>query len=95
MAKPKVDVGNTAKYVKLLSFPKRRAFTLTVCMILTVLFSAWIWVNLQQKNGGHWFILSIPMIFFGLFTNFLPPDEEWSYGPWQDASQKYERNIYD
>lgn len=95
MAKKQVSLGNEARYVKLLYYPKRRMFTLTVCSILTVLFSSWLWANLQQKNGVHWFVISLPMIFLGLLTNFLPPDEEWSYGPWQDSSQKNERNIYE
>ena len=95
MAKKQGKLSNEARYVKLLYYPKRRVFTLTVSTILTVLFSSWLWINLQQKNGDHWFMIGLPMIFLGLLTNFLQPDEEWSYGPWQDASQKNERNIYE
>lgn len=94
MAKEKVRLDNEARYVKLLYYPKRRAFTMTICSLLTLFFSSWLWINIQQKNG-HWFMVALPMIFLGLLTNFLPPDEEWSYGPWQDASQKNERNIYE
>lgn len=95
MAKEKAALSNDAKYVKLNIFPKRRAFILIVCGMLTFLFSSWIWANLAQKRGDHWFMIALPMIFLGLLTNFLPPVEEWSYGPWQDSSQKYEKNIYD
>lgn len=95
MAKRQVTLGNEAKYVKLTLYPKRRLFNLAITGILILLFSTWIWANLAQKRADHWFLIGLPMIFLGLLTNFLMPVEEWSYGPWQDASQKYEKNIYD
>ena len=95
MANEKTALSNEAKYVKLNIYPKQRAFTLIVFCLLTFLFSSWIWANLAQKRGEYWFMIALPMIFVDLLTNVLPPVEEWSYGPWQDASQKYEKNIYD
>jgi hypothetical protein len=96
MAKKKLKVGaGDSKYVTLNIYTKRRAFTLFLCVLLTLLFSSWIWGNLAQNRGSHWFWIGLPMVFIGLLANFLLPAEEWSYGPWQDSTQKYERNIYD
>jgi hypothetical protein len=93
--KKSAPISNESKYVALNIYAKRRAFTIFLCLLLTFLFSSWIWGNLAQKRGDHWFVIGLPMIFIGLLTNFLLPVEEWSYGPWQDSTQKYERNIYD
>jgi hypothetical protein len=95
MAANDKSLANEAKYVKLNMYPKRRAFIILICSLLTFFCSSWIWINLTQKRADHWFIISLPMIFVGLLTNFLAPAEEWKYGPWQESSQKYEKNIYD
>jgi hypothetical protein len=93
-SKQKATNGDDAKYVKLLVHARRRAFVIFTTAILTALFSSWIWINLAQKRGDHWFLFSLPLIFIGLLANFVQPVEEWSYGPWQEATQKYEKNIY-
>jgi hypothetical protein len=94
-SKKPANLSHDSKYVTLNIYSKRRVFTLMVTIILTLVFSSWIWGNLAQKRGDHWFMIALPLIFIGLLTNFLLPVEEWSYGPWQESTQKYERNIYD
>jgi hypothetical protein len=97
MAKQKIAKSNSdeSKYVRLLIHSKRRAFTVFTTVALTFLFSTWVWANLAQKRGDQWFMIALPLIFIGLLTNFILPVEEWNYGPWQDSTQKYEKNIYD
>lgn len=95
MARKQASLNNDEKYVKLVIYKKRKWFTLFVCLAMTIGFTMWIWANLAQKRGDHWFVIALPLIFLGLLTNFLQPVEEWSYGPWQDSSQMCEKNIYD
>jgi cbb3-type cytochrome oxidase subunit 3 len=63
-------------------------------LLLTILFTAWIWMALR-RGDMPWYTVSLPLIFIGLLATLLQPEEEWQYTPWQDATQKYEKNIYD
>lgn len=80
--------------VQLVRYPKRLYFNIFITVILTALFSGWIWANLQLKVVP-WYVIALPLIFIGMLTNFLQAEEEWQYTPWQNATQKYEKNIYE
>lgn len=80
--------------VQLVRYPKRLYFNIFITIVLTVLFSGWIWANLQLKTVP-WYIIGLPLIFIGMLTNFLQVEEEWQYTPWQNATQKYEKNIHE
>ena len=80
-------------YVTMVKFPQRRVFLILVCILLTALFSIWIWANLHQNRNAPWAVIALPMIFIGMLANFVMPTEEWQYTPWQEATQKYEKNI--
>ena len=92
MRKKTVDQNETK--VQLVRYPKRLYFNIFIAMILTALFTGWIWANLQLKTVP-WYVIALPLIFIGMLTNFLQVEEEWQYTPWQNATQKYEKNIYE
>jgi cbb3-type cytochrome oxidase subunit 3 len=87
-----VKVSDT--HVTLTKYPARNVFTLIVTVLLTILFAAWVWAALR-RGELPWYAIALPMIFIGVLTTLLQPEEEWNYSPWQDATQKYEKNIYD
>lgn len=92
VAKIKGSADKFETKVQLLVFPRRLYFNIFITMVLTAIFSGWVWINLQQKTVP-WYVIAIPMIFIGMLTNFLQTEEEWQYTPWQNATQKYEKNI--
>lgn len=96
MAAKKKDriVSESETHVVLTKYPQRLMFLLTISGIMTVLFCAWTWAALRQATMP-WYVIGMPMVFIGLLTNFLQPEEEWNYTPWQQSTQKYEKNIYD
>lgn len=94
MAKEASTNLKSEKFVSLLIYPKRRWLVIFLTALLAAIFSIWIAKFLLQ-NKSSWVLVGVPMTLIGLLTVFLPPSEEWSYLPWQDASQKYEKNIYD
>jgi hypothetical protein len=87
-----VNLSDTS--VVLVKYPARRAFSLIVAVVLIVLFTAWIWAALK-RGDMPWYAIGVPLVFIGLLTSFLQPEEEWLYTPWQETTQKYEKNIYD
>ncbi len=80
--------------VTLVRYPARKFFTISVTIGLTALFSAWIWTALR-RGDMPWYAIAAPVVFLGLLSTILQPEEEWVYTPWQEATQKYEKNIYD
>lgn len=88
------DMGQGVTHVVLTKYPARNAFTLFITIALTALFAAWIWAGLR-RGDMPWFAIGLPLIFIGLLTSFLQPEEQWNYTPWQETTQKYEKNIYD
>ena len=95
MAKGKESLSSDLKYVKLIVYPKRRAANIMICLLLTILATFWIDFHFLKAHVSAWQAIALPIILLGSLLVFLLPTEEWSYGPWQDASQKYEKNIYD
>jgi hypothetical protein len=90
----KKDVGSFDTHVVLYQYPARRAFLLMVTVVLSLLFAIWLWACMR-KGDVPWYLIGLPMIFIGMLANFIQPSEEWQYTPWQAATQKYEKNIYD
>jgi len=82
------------KFVKLIVYKKRRLVVILTALILTAIFGAWIFIKISRHSNQDWFGVGFPMMILGLLTVFLLPSEEWSYGPWQNGAQKYEKNIY-
>ncbi len=80
--------------VVLTKFPKRLTFTVFMVFVLTAIFSVWIWAAFRRGDMS-WYTVGLPLIFVGMLVNFIHPEEEWQYTPWQEATQKYEKNIYD
>lgn len=89
-----VNSQSFVTHVRLIKYPARRFFSVTVTLVLTVFFAAWIWAGLRKGNIP-WYAMALPMVFVGLLTTLLQTEEEWEYTPWQDAPQKYEKNIYE
>jgi fatty acid desaturase len=89
-----VENKEIVTHVRLLKYPAKKAFSVFVTGVLTVFFAAWIWAGLRKGNIP-WYAMAVPMVFVGLLTTLLQPEEEWEYTPWQEAPQKYEKNIYD
>ena len=93
---PKASDGQMdSTSVKLIRHRGRMAFTILATMVLTFVFFLLIVSGTSGRVGIAWYALSVPIIFLGLLTNLLQPEEEWQYTPWQQATQKYEKNIYD
>jgi len=88
------DAKILGTHVTLIKYPGRLFFSLFVSLIMTVGFAAWIWAGLRNESM-NWLTIGLPLVFIGLLTNVLQPEEEWTYTPWQETPQKYEKNIYD
>lgn len=95
MAAKKVkDLKHDHTHVALIRYKGRRMFSVFLTVVLTGVFSGWIWVGLRSHDMA-WYSIALPMVFIGLLTLVLQPEEEWTYTPWQESTQKYEKNIYD
>lgn len=92
--KKQKNLDHAATHVVLTKYPARKAFLLVITCVLTVLFTLWIWAGMKRSDMP-WIAIGLPMIFIGMLANFLQPEEEWNYTPWQETTQKYEKNIYD
>lgn len=90
--KPRKIFDKTETSVQLVTYPAKKVFNVFITIVLTLIFTAWIWAHIQ-RDTVPWYVIALPLVFIGMLTTLLQDEEEWQYTPWQNATQKYEKNV--
>ena len=80
------------KYYSHLIVNKKSRFSLFIIVGVTTVITGYILANAINANIT-WTALLIPIAIIGTGLIAYPMTEHWVYEPWQNAPQKYEKNL--
>jgi hypothetical protein len=81
-----------SKHYSKLLISKKKRFTLMLFCSAALIGVAYL-IAVSIVSGNSWLRVMAPISLIGLVLISLPLTETWLYEPWQNAPQRYEKNI--